>query len=1226
MAGIDQGANNLGMLSDGVRLDISERLAREGEIAGWQRLIANRRSSADSYSQADLVSKLQALPEYTSRASALDYLERTYKVSESEALSAYRAWRKARGQVNREVAGLASQIQSQGYMTELDWEYIEQKLEGVPKNSSSPALVSLLKVLTNPSIEYGGSVKSDLQGVLEHAGFRLLPSVDRPELGPTLAASGLTQADRLTGRLSARTGAAAEAPPVGWLSEVYTAVPQHAAVRARLMLDPFPVVGASDESAHMQGVLSIYGQGHTFPIRAFNSDQLDALVSLSEPDLRDYLATLEQSGVRVVNMSHTFTRDTLSFVEKITRLSDILIVAAAGNDGHAMQPGETFRNSNGDFNRVAHLAGHSKVLIVSGYDDRDGSLNLNTGSDVVNLVEPGMGIRVHLGDDSLIRVIGSSISIAFTSNTGLKVRSLNPHLSAEQTRGLILDTASINPDFIGQIQGGRVGNAERSQLAAAVLRLTGHGMGLERAARVGTVTGPDEPAPFAANSPDRIHRSVQVIQEALDSGVSLEEAVAMQSDLTEQERANIVRYSQPMSRSSSLNAVGLPSAGQVAALEQFIAMRAATDLNWRAGLDAGDSAWLEKRIQDSLQSRRSEVGILTRLKAEASMTLELLPVLDKWEPLLASSTVDQAALEAPLAPYLTEQSAASRLAIFSHSHDPYLRAQAQAHENYEPWLEVQGGTVAALTQNSPATVAMGDLSTRPPALRELNDPSTLQRFLESTQSTDLPEQVSVDAEMVTSQEALSGVEWVLVDLNNRLDANNIDQVAPRLLALNEQSPSYLASQAIEEQSDTAKLLWKWLQTADLDESQIGALIDTGAHWAQIGVALNKTLSRGLRERLFALGLSAGTLDGEHLMRWIMEASAGGFYDRDPVSREEAMSYIERSTQYLQDVNTEGEGDIKRNIDLLNSKLAGLPQKPTDAWAVDAVSSSISPVEINEVTKIPVTTFSGDSVLAEVPTEVITQDSNWPREFVRYVEAGFPPNQFALFVDMKTRMPMVLRPYEDVMASQAERLQEIQMIEDTQTLRARANSEQPIVETAVELPTQVVKVSVPRAPEVVESEPVKAEPLEWESDTSRGWLNTTLQISTTDWTAFHTSLSHSEPGLWEAISTGIKVEEVGESRVHVQVADTAVGGLAWGVINRASSKSLSAPSGTTEGFVSAFKSTQAALQSGQPLRHALPASQASVLKLPVGLLNKPLPALKLPQMMQIKPLSPPRLLP
>lgn len=165
--------------------------------------------------------------------------------------------------------------------------------------------------------------------------------------------------------------------------------------------------------AHGTGVLAIMAgdpesatpglipEAEFFAIDIFYADASGAPVSDTAHLLRA-LDMLEAWDVRVINLSLTGPRDDL-VAEAITRLArkNVLMVAAAGNDGPAAEP--------------AYPAGYPEVIAVTAVNRDQRSYRLANHGDYIDVAAPGVDIWTALPNEKQGNLSGTSLATPFVS-------------------------------------------------------------------------------------------------------------------------------------------------------------------------------------------------------------------------------------------------------------------------------------------------------------------------------------------------------------------------------------------------------------------------------------------------------------------------------------------------------------------------------------------------------------------------------------------------------------------------------------------------------------------------------------------------------------------------------------------------------------------------------------------------------------------------------------------
>lgn len=146
-------------------------------------------------------------------------------------------------------------------------------------------------------------------------------------------------------------------------------------------------------------------------------------------------------GAKVINLSQGKTGGLSSAYQAALNraaASDVLVVAAAGNDGGntLINPARTAGTPNAR-GRVLAVGAVNSSNVRLGFSNRAGNI-INAGS---MLVAPGLSIRSTNNNGGYTTISGTSQATAFVSGAAAALRSAFPNLNMAQITRILLDTA-----------------------------------------------------------------------------------------------------------------------------------------------------------------------------------------------------------------------------------------------------------------------------------------------------------------------------------------------------------------------------------------------------------------------------------------------------------------------------------------------------------------------------------------------------------------------------------------------------------------------------------------------------------------------------------------------------------------------------------------------------------------------------------------------------------------
>jgi subtilisin family serine protease len=157
------------------------------------------------------------------------------------------------------------------------------------------------------------------------------------------------------------------------------------------------------------------------------------------------------NGARVINASWGGGGESANMRAAIERasLAGVLFIAAAGNGGREITPASPFFP-------VSYAL--PNMIAVANTTSTDGlAASSNFGVDIVDLGAPGTGILSTYRNGGYARYTGTSQAAPHVTGTVGLIYSVNPSLTSDAVKALILSTVDPNPALQGRtITGGRL--------------------------------------------------------------------------------------------------------------------------------------------------------------------------------------------------------------------------------------------------------------------------------------------------------------------------------------------------------------------------------------------------------------------------------------------------------------------------------------------------------------------------------------------------------------------------------------------------------------------------------------------------------------------------------------------------------------------------------------------------------------------------------------------------
>ncbi|GAA4217968.1 type VII secretion-associated serine protease mycosin [Actinocatenispora rupis] len=192
------------------------------------------------------------------------------------------------------------------------------------------------------------------------------------------------------------------------------------------------IAGRDDTGTPFYGVAP---DAEILPYRVLVNDQKGS--DATPGYIADAIRRATDAGARVVNMSlTTVPTDALRSAVKYALAHDVVLVAAAGNEGNT--------DANGEAQYPAALPG---VLAVGGIDEKGGHVGSSSTGNYLELAGPGKDIDgpAPAGGGFITFPAGTSFATPYVAGVAALIRAYEPKLSAEQVRERILRTADHPP-------------------------------------------------------------------------------------------------------------------------------------------------------------------------------------------------------------------------------------------------------------------------------------------------------------------------------------------------------------------------------------------------------------------------------------------------------------------------------------------------------------------------------------------------------------------------------------------------------------------------------------------------------------------------------------------------------------------------------------------------------------------------------------------------------------
>jgi cell wall-associated protease len=133
-----------------------------------------------------------------------------------------------------------------------------------------------------------------------------------------------------------------------------------------------------------------------------------------------------------------------------------LFVFAAGNDGdnNDLHPTSPANIKASNVITVAATMGRNKLASFSNY------------GKVVDVAAPGVIIESSIPGDEYLKVSGTSQAAPYVANVAAKVKDMNPALTAEEIKRIVLSTVDVKDYLLGKVASSGIVNLDRALYAA----------------------------------------------------------------------------------------------------------------------------------------------------------------------------------------------------------------------------------------------------------------------------------------------------------------------------------------------------------------------------------------------------------------------------------------------------------------------------------------------------------------------------------------------------------------------------------------------------------------------------------------------------------------------------------------------------------------------------------------------------------------------------------------
>ena len=143
-------------------------------------------------------------------------------------------------------------------------------------------------------------------------------------------------------------------------------------------------------------------------------------------------------------------------LKMVNAAPNTLFVFAAGNDGdnNDLHPTSPANIKASNVITVAATMGRNKLASFSNY------------GKVVDVAAPGVIIESSIPGDEYLKVSGTSQAAPYVANVAAKVKDMNPALTAEEIKRIVLNTVDVKDYLLGKVSSSGIVNLDRALYAA----------------------------------------------------------------------------------------------------------------------------------------------------------------------------------------------------------------------------------------------------------------------------------------------------------------------------------------------------------------------------------------------------------------------------------------------------------------------------------------------------------------------------------------------------------------------------------------------------------------------------------------------------------------------------------------------------------------------------------------------------------------------------------------